>query len=153
MQPKETQTVRFRKSKKIGGIRITGSRSGIGISAGVGPLRVGLGADGKVRRTVRVPGTGVHDTKAVSGGGDKPTAKEGAQRSTDRELTVQLAGEGVPVTVWQRNYVKAMLQRAHVAPMPDLRGLTTGDAETLLAALGRNPKQLYKWGRAWGQKR
>lgn len=67
--------VNFRKSKKFGPVRVTASTSGFGISAGGGPVRVGRGADGKVRRTVRVPGTGISDTKVI--GGQKSTKKAG----------------------------------------------------------------------------
>lgn len=59
--------VNFRKSKKFGPVRVTASTKGFGISAGGGPVRVGRGADGKVRRTARVPGTGFSDTKVISG--------------------------------------------------------------------------------------
>lgn len=62
--------VQFRKSKKFGPVRLTASNRGLGVSVGAGPLRVSRGADGKVRRTVRVPGTGIYDTKVV--GGSKP---------------------------------------------------------------------------------
>ncbi|MDR7170514.1 hypothetical protein J2W56_004265 [Nocardia kruczakiae] len=62
----------FRKSKKFGPVRITASKKGLGVSAGAGPVRVGIGADGKVRRTVRLPGTGINDTKVV-GQTAKPT--------------------------------------------------------------------------------
>jgi hypothetical protein len=58
--------VQFRKSKKFGPVRITASKKGLGVSAGAGPVRVGLGADGKVRRTLRLPGTGIYDTKVVA---------------------------------------------------------------------------------------
>lgn len=69
--------VQFRRSKKIGPFRLTVSKSGLGISAGAGPLRISRGADGKVRRTIRLPGTGISDTKVI--GGHKP-----AQRTNPR---------------------------------------------------------------------
>ncbi|WP_430336020.1 DUF4236 domain-containing protein [Rhodococcus sp. ACT016] len=59
--------VQFRKSKSFGPVRLTASKRGLGVSVGAGPLRVSRGADGKVRRTVRVPGTGIYDTKVISG--------------------------------------------------------------------------------------
>lgn len=59
--------VQFRKSKKVGPFRFTLSKRGISTSAGAGPLRVSRGADGKYRRTVRIPGTGLSDTKVVGG--------------------------------------------------------------------------------------
>jgi hypothetical protein len=59
--------VQYRKSKKVGPLRFTVSQRGISASIGAGPLRISHGADGKVRRTVRVPGTGIYDTKVVGG--------------------------------------------------------------------------------------
>ncbi|MBF6221805.1 DUF4236 domain-containing protein [Nocardia abscessus] len=58
--------VQFHKSKKFGPVRITASKKGLGVSVGAGPVRVGLGADGKVRRTLRLPGPGIYDTKVVA---------------------------------------------------------------------------------------
>lgn len=72
--------VQFRKSKKIGPVRITASKKGLGISAGAGPVRISRGADGKVRRTVRAPGTGIYDTKVI-GGNTKPRAKTAPAQS------------------------------------------------------------------------
>lgn len=57
--------VQFRKSKKVGPFRFTLSKRGIGASLGAGPLRVGIAPDGKVRRTVRLPGTGIYDVKVI----------------------------------------------------------------------------------------
>lgn len=59
--------VGFRKSKKVGPFRFTLSKRGVSASAGAGPLRFGRGADGKYRRTVRLPGTGLYDTRVVGG--------------------------------------------------------------------------------------
>lgn len=68
--------VKFRRAKKFGPARITISNRGLGISAGSGPVRVGLGADGKVRRTVRIPGTGISSTKVISENGKKQRAQK-----------------------------------------------------------------------------
>lgn len=57
---------RFRKSVSRGPLRVTLGRRGAGASIGVGPLRISLGSDGKVRRTVRVPGTGISNTETVA---------------------------------------------------------------------------------------
>lgn len=46
-------------------MRFTLSKRGIGASVGGGPFRIGVGPTGQVRRTVRIPGTGVYDTKVV----------------------------------------------------------------------------------------
>jgi len=73
--------VSFRKSKKIGPLRVTVSKSGISTSAGVKGARVSLGADGKVRRTVAIPGSGIYDTKVVGQVEGKPKAKEAAPKT------------------------------------------------------------------------
>lgn len=74
--------VQFRKSKSFGPIRLTASKRGLGVSVGAGPLRVSRGADGKVRRTVRVPGAGIYDTKVIGGSTKKqPAAASKAVKS------------------------------------------------------------------------
>ena len=46
-------------------------KRGVSSSFGGGPFRIGLGADGGLRRTVRIPGTGIYDTKTVGGRGHR----------------------------------------------------------------------------------
>lgn len=58
-------SLRFRKQKSIGGLRLTASKNGIGVSAGVKGARVSLGSDGKIRRTVGIPGSGISDTEVI----------------------------------------------------------------------------------------
>lgn len=74
--------VQFRRSKKVGPFRFTLSNRGISTSAGAGPLRISRGADGKYRRTVRVPGTGLYDTKVI-GGQSHTTSRQRAQLAPD----------------------------------------------------------------------
>lgn len=68
--------VTFRKSKKIGPLRFTLSPRGISTSVGVKGARVSLGSDGKVRRTVGVPGTGIYDTKVLGAKRKRRAARE-----------------------------------------------------------------------------
>jgi hypothetical protein len=57
---------RFRKSIPFGKLgRINLSRSGVGFSVGVRGMRISLGADGKVRRTTSIPGTGLRKTEVL----------------------------------------------------------------------------------------
>jgi hypothetical protein len=49
----------FRKSKKIGAANLTVSKGGIGIAPGVPGARIGIGADGRTRGSVGIPGTGL----------------------------------------------------------------------------------------------
>ncbi|MGW4769843.1 DUF4236 domain-containing protein [Nocardia sp. NPDC004278] len=52
-------------TRKFGPVRVTASKSGFGFSAGAGPVRLTRRADGRVQRTVRIPGTGIYDTKTI----------------------------------------------------------------------------------------
>jgi hypothetical protein len=63
---------RFRKSISMGKLfRVNISRSGVGVSVGVPGYRVSVGADGKVRRTVSIPGTGMRNTEVIGSPGPK----------------------------------------------------------------------------------
>lgn len=70
--------VQYRRRKKVGPFRFTFSQRGISTSFGAGPFRISKGADGKVRRTVRIPGTGIYDTKVVSRRPRKRASRSGA---------------------------------------------------------------------------
>lgn len=59
--------LRFRKSFKLGPIRYTISKSGVSTSIGTKGYRVTKRADGKIQRTVSIPGTGISHV-SVSGG-------------------------------------------------------------------------------------
>ena len=57
---------RYRKSVKLGGLRINFSKSGIGYSYGVKGLRYTKTAKGKDRVTASIPGTGLSWTTESS---------------------------------------------------------------------------------------
>lgn len=59
---------RFRKSKNLGPLRVTASKGGIGLSVGVKGARVGVGADGKIRSSIGIPGTGISYQSTHSAG-------------------------------------------------------------------------------------
>ena len=61
--------VRFRKSMNFGPLRINLSKSGIGYSVGVKGARITKKANGGVRTTTGIPGTGIYSVK------DYPSAK------------------------------------------------------------------------------
>lgn len=84
--------VQFRKSKSFGPVRLTASKRGISTSVGAGPFRVSFGADGKTRRTVRVPGTGIYDTKVI--GGNKRSTPGGLSKQTSDTKTKTDPGTG-----------------------------------------------------------
>jgi Protein of unknown function (DUF4236) len=71
--------VQFRKRTKIGPFRVTMSQRGISTSVGIGAFRISKGADGKIRRTIRIPGTGIYDTTVVN----RPPRKHASGRETN----------------------------------------------------------------------
>lgn len=59
---------RFRKSIQIvPGVRVNVSRSGIGYSAGIKGARITKHANGRVSRTLSVPGTGLSHQTTIGG--------------------------------------------------------------------------------------
>lgn len=76
--------MRFRKSVKLGPVRVNLSKSGVGYSVGNKFFRVTKKADGGVRKTATLPGTGISHVEEISsedlrgghktGGGKKPHA-------------------------------------------------------------------------------
>lgn len=81
----------FRKSKKFGPFRVTLSPRGVSTSAGVPGFRVSTNSRGEVRRTVSIPGTGIYDTRKVSGGRSKPLSDPEVTRA---HVTYVDAAEG-----------------------------------------------------------
>lgn len=49
----------FRKSKKVGPLRVTASKRGLSVSGGAGGLRATQSTTGRRTSTVRIPGTGI----------------------------------------------------------------------------------------------
>ena len=58
---------RFRKSKKIGPVRVTVSKSGVSTSIGGKGARITKRADGKIQTTTSIPGTGISHTTVHNG--------------------------------------------------------------------------------------
>ena len=71
----EGSMVQFRKSKKVGPFRFTLTNRGVSSNVGAGPFRLSKGADGKLRRTIRVPAAGLYDTKVIG----QPPQRRAAQ--------------------------------------------------------------------------
>ena len=69
--------LRFRKSIKLGPVRVNLSKSGIGYSVGTKGYRVTKRADGKVQTTASIPGTGISYVDTI-GSSKKSTAKKPA---------------------------------------------------------------------------
>lgn len=68
--------VQYRKSKKVGPIRLTASKSGISASVGYGPFRVTRRADGRYQRAARLPGTGIRDTRVIGSQRQAPASAQ-----------------------------------------------------------------------------
>lgn len=66
----------FRKSKSFGPFRLTASKSGLSVSAGVKGARVSANSRGQVRRTISIPGTGFYNTERI----DAPARKSKQDR-------------------------------------------------------------------------
>jgi Protein of unknown function (DUF4236) len=84
-------SVQFRRRRSFGPIRLSVSQRGLSTSIGGGPFRLSLGADGKVRRTVRVPGAGIWDTKVVGDFVPAPHAGRAGLLTSLVELAVYVA--------------------------------------------------------------
>lgn len=79
--------VSYRRSKKVGPFRITASKSGLGVSAGAGPLRFTRSAKGQYSRTVRVPGTGIYDTARLGSGATQSSSSGASQQPPSASQT------------------------------------------------------------------
>lgn len=71
---------RFRKSKKIGPLRVNFSKSGVGYSVGGKGFRVTKRADGKTQTTASVPGTGIAYTQVSGSGSSKSSGSSGKKK-------------------------------------------------------------------------
>ncbi|WCN37581.1 DUF4236 domain-containing protein [Aneurinibacillus uraniidurans] len=99
----------FRKSINLGGgIRLSVSKSGLGVSAGVKGLRVGVGPGG-ARATASIPGTGLSYTTSL---GPSRSARrrqtELQQRQAQRMAELELAQYEVDVYENQIELLKSM---------------------------------------------
>ena len=83
----------FRKTKKLGPFRITASKSGVGISAGVAGARITKRADGRTQATVGLPGTGIRYT-ATTGSTGRRKASGAQSQSTVSDNGVHHGGSG-----------------------------------------------------------
>ena len=71
---------RFRKSKKIGPLRVNFSKSGVGYSVGGKGFRVTKRADGKTQTTASVPGTGIAYTQVSGRSSAKSSGSSGKKK-------------------------------------------------------------------------
>lgn len=74
---------KFRKSIKMGPVRVNLSKSGVSTSVGVKGARVSLSPKGKARATVGIPGTGISYSKSI-GQKKSSTTKKASTRSSSQ---------------------------------------------------------------------
>ena len=55
--------MRFRKSVKLGGLKLNLSKSGIGISTGIKGVRIGISPTKGLYSSYGIPGTGLYNVK------------------------------------------------------------------------------------------
>lgn len=79
---------RYRRSVKLGGLRINFSKSGIGYSYGVKGLRYTKTAKGKDRVTASIPGTGISYVAESSGKKKSRTTKMSAANNPAPEKKI-----------------------------------------------------------------
>lgn len=66
---------RFRRSLKLGPLRLNLSKSGLGWSVGNRFARIGKRSDGRVVQTVTLPGTGLSEQHTIGGIGKAPVRR------------------------------------------------------------------------------
>jgi hypothetical protein len=77
----------FRRSKKIGPFRFTLGKKGVGVSVGVKGARIGVGADGRTRSSVSIPGTGLsYRATGPAHSGGHPVESDGDGHRPQRGL-------------------------------------------------------------------
>ena len=74
--------LKFRKSIKMGPVRVNLSKSGVSTSVGAKGARVSLSSKGKARATVGIPGTGISYSKSLGGKKKSSTTKKTSTQSS-----------------------------------------------------------------------
>ena len=89
--------LRYRKSINLGPVRINLSKSGVGYSVGTKGYRVTKKADGGIRKTVSIPGTGISHvteyskaTVELANARKKPAAKKNKDSVTAKDAIVMI---------------------------------------------------------------
>jgi hypothetical protein len=93
---------RLRRSIKVApGLRLNFSRRGVGFSAGPRGFKIGRGADGRYRRTVSIPGTGLYNTTVIGSGEKHERMTQPPQQWTAPPTWPQPAAGWSPPPGWQ----------------------------------------------------
>jgi tetratricopeptide (TPR) repeat protein len=123
--------VRFRKSIKVGGVRLNLNKRSVSVSAGVKGFRYTVNSSGRRTKTVSLPGTGLSYTTS-SGGRQRPPLPPIAHRPTPANAAVkpqtranatakpQLAKPGLFATKGEKQLFRLM-QKPTVGAGPEIR--------------------------------
>ena len=130
---------RYRKSIRFGGgFRINISGSGIGFSWGVPGYRITKTANGKIRQTASIPGTGlsysteesIHKQPQKSASGENPYTDTEVIQSTDR-------------TDYKDSDFKALMKRIHRVRFLNKASLIVGTIGLLAFIVLHTPQRLF----------
>ena len=89
--------IRFRKSVRIApGVRLTVSKTGIGVSAGVRGARYSVHSSGRRTKTVGIPGTGVSHVSTSYGGSRSRGSARSAPAAAPVAVTARQAAAALP---------------------------------------------------------
>lgn len=130
---------RYRKSIRFGGgFRINISGSGIGYSWGVPGYRITKTANGKIRQTASIPGTGlsysteesIHKQPQKSASGENPYTDTEVIQSTDR-------------TDYKDSNFKALMKRIHRVRFLNKASLIVGTIGLLAFIVLHTPQRLF----------
>lgn len=130
---------RYRKSIRLGGgFRINISGSGIGYSWGVPGYRITKTANGKIRQTASIPGTGlsysteesIHKQPQKSASGENPYTDTEVIQSTDR-------------TDYKDSDFKALMKRIHRVRFLNKASLIVGTIGLLAFIVLHTPQRLF----------
>lgn len=80
---------RFRRSKKVGPFRLTATKSGLSLSAGVPGARMSVNTRGQTRRTTGIPGSGIYQTTVTSNGHPKAGSQVAPNQPRQIATTVE----------------------------------------------------------------
>ncbi len=133
----------FRKSMKVApGVRINLSRRGVGYSIGPRGLKLSRGADGKYRRTVSIPGTGLYNTTVVSDSEKGSLMSAHVPDAADEQPPGASVDAGGPLR-WMRRHPKtsvagALLALIVIGSAGDGDGSEPPDRRLAVAASGQS---------------
>jgi tetratricopeptide (TPR) repeat protein len=135
--------IRYRKSISIGGgVRLNLSKSGVGASFGVPGLRYSVSGNGRARRTMSIPGTGIYSVTSMGGGtglasgsGSRSAERSGPSSASWSASAAALApGSARPPVAWTPPRAGWFSGGADKRYREGARALVAGDYTAAVAA-------------------